>query len=236
MLRVGLVDDQPYDLEKLAAIIGRIPEAEIAFATQNPEEALREVKKGGIDLLISDIEMPNLSGYELANFIHTYALDVPVIFVTAHSGYAVHAFEIQVHDYVMKPYVADRLERSIRRFMEKQQKQQESQQGTLVIKQKTEIHFIKKKDIVFVERTGRSTTIVTASGETYETYQTLGELEEKLVERDFFRSSRSFIINIHYIKNFSLYTKHSYLVSFHPTKKTAMMTKENMEQFQARYF
>ncbi|TMV14411.1 response regulator transcription factor [Paenibacillus thermoaerophilus] len=133
-------------------------------------------------------------------------------------------------------YTKERLERSIRRFLEKRRKQQDSQSGTLVIKQKSEIHFIKKQDIVFIERTGRSTTIVTAGGETYETYQTLGELEEKLVERGFFRSSRSFIINIHYIKNFSLYTKHSYLVSFHPTQKTAVMTKEKMEEFQAKYF
>lgn len=234
MIRVGLVDDQQFDLEKMVAVISKMEGVNLVFATENAEEAYREVKKNEIDLLICDIEMPNLSGYELANFIHSYALNISVIFVTAHSGYAVHAFEIQVHDYIMKPYTRERLMMSVQRFIEKQKKQ-DANRGTLIVKQRSEIHFIKKKEIIFIERTGRSTTIVT-TGEKYETYQTLNELEEKLVERDFFRSHRSFIINIHYVKNFSTYTKHSYLVSFYQTQETAMMTKEKMEEFQAKYF
>ncbi|SDD76647.1 two component transcriptional regulator, LytTR family [Paenibacillus sp. UNCCL117] len=234
MIRVGLVDDQPYDLEKLAAIIGQLDEAQIVFATQDPEEAYRQVKKDKVDLLIADIEMPGLSGYELAHFVHSYALKTAVIFVTGHSGYAVHAFELQVHDYIMKPYTRERLLQSVRRFMEKHQ-EQDAVQGNLIIKQKSEIHIIRKPDIVFIERTGRTTTIVT-TGELYETYQPLAELEEKLKERDFFRSHRSFLINIHHVKNFSLYSKHSYSISFYPTKRTAMMTKEKMDEFQTKYF
>ncbi|WP_159887282.1 LytR/AlgR family response regulator transcription factor [Paenibacillus puerhi] len=234
MIRVGLVDDQPYDLEKLTAIVGQLDEAEIVFATQDPEEAYREVKKDKIDLLIADIEMPGLSGYELAHFVHSYALKTTVIFVTGHSGYAVHAFEIQVHDYIMKPYTRERLLQSVQRFAEKRRKQ-DSAHGNLIIKQKAEIHVIRKPDIIFIERTGRTTTIVT-TGDTYETYQPLAELEEKLVERDFFRSHRSFIINIHHVKNFSLYSKHSYSIAFYPTKQTAMMTKDKMEEFQSKYF
>ncbi|OUM88899.1 MAG: hypothetical protein BAA01_16495 [Bacillus thermozeamaize] len=136
MIRVGLVDDERLDLEKMVAIMKQIEGVEMVFATQSSEEAYREIKKN---------------------------------------------------------------------------------------------------EIIFIERTGRTTTIVT-TGEKYTTYQTLNELEKKLVERDFFRSHRSFIINIHYVKNFSLYTKHSYLVSFYQTKDTAMMSKEKMEEFQAKYF
>jgi LytT family two-component system response regulator NatR len=234
MLKIGLVDDQAYDLEKLNAVISQIDGIEIVFATQDSEVAYRYIKNSQVDLLIADIEMPKFSGYELADLIDSYALDTSVIFVTAHSGYAVHAFELSVFDYIMKPYNRERLIKSIQRF-KKKKAGNEDDRGRLVIKQKSEIHFILKKDIIYIERTGRSTTIVTTN-EVYETYHPLNELEEELVRRDFFRSHRSFIINIHYVKNFSIYAKNSYLITFYHTTNKAFITKKKMEEFQSRYF
>ncbi|HLT56905.1 MAG TPA: LytTR family DNA-binding domain-containing protein, partial [Bacillota bacterium] len=201
MLKVGLVDDREIDLDKMRVIIENIPEVEIIFATTSAEEAYKQIKKEEINLLIADIEMPKLSGYELADIIHSHALNISVIFVTANSGYAVHAFELQVHDYIMKPYTKERLIQSVERLKEKTRGSDIA--GRLYIKQKSDIHIIQKKDIIFIERTGRSTTIYTKSG-AIKTYQTLNELEGELRERDFLRSHRSFIINIHYVKNFSL--------------------------------
>lgn len=234
MIRVGLVDDETYDLEKLQNFMATFDEIKIQFATQSAEEAYREIQKKEVDLLLCDIEMPDLSGFELAHYIHRYALHTSVIFVTAHSGYAVHAFEIAVHDYIMKPYTEERLRKSIRRFIENQKREEENH-GLLPVKQQSEIHFIKKKEILFLERTGRSSTIVTEA-EQFETYQTLNVLEAQLKERHFFRSHRSFIINIHHVKNFSYYTKHSYLVTFDRTNKTALMTKEKLKAFQQLFF
>src|SRR5699024_2374429 len=118
--------------------------------------------------------------------------------------YAVHAFEINVHDYIMKPYTKERLTQSIERLIEKTKTTDII--GRLYIKHKNDIHIIQKKDIIFIERTGRSTTIYTKTDQ-IKTYQTLKELEWELRERDFLRSHRSFIINIHYVMNFSLYAK-----------------------------
>lgn len=232
-MRVGLVDDRQIDLDKLQGIIATMNEVEIVFATTSATTAYEEIKKKSIDLLIADIEMPQLSGYELADIIHSHALHIAVIFVTGNSGYAVHAFEINVHDYIMKPYTKERLVQSIERLLAKQQKSEMT--GRIYIKQKTDIHIIQKKDIIFIERSGRSTTIHTKNGQVI-TYQTLNELEGELRERVFLRSHRSFIINIHYIKNFSLYAKNSYLVSFEGIEEKAMITKENIDFLQKNYF
>lgn len=121
-MRVGLVDDRAIDLDKLKAIIEPIEEINIVFATTSAQQAYEEIKKQSIDLLIADIEMPELSGYELADIIHTHALQIMVIFVTGNSGYAVHAFELNVHDYIMKPYTKERLVSSVERLLAKQQK------------------------------------------------------------------------------------------------------------------
>ena len=232
-MRVGLVDDRLIDLEKLHGIVSSIEELEVVFSTLSAEEAYEQIKKEQIDLLIADIEMPNLSGYELADIIHSHALNISVIFVTGNSGYAVHAFELNVHDYIMKPYTKDRLTASIHRLLTKSKTA--DMPGRLYIKLKNDIHIIQKKEIIFIERSGRSTTIHTKTG-TIKTYQTLNELEGELRERDFLRSHRSFIINIHYIKNFSLYAKNSYTVSFEGINEQAMITKEKVDFLQQNFF
>ncbi|MGD6844245.1 LytR/AlgR family response regulator transcription factor [Bacillus infantis] len=233
MIKVGLVDDRPIDLDKLYGILSSMEGAEIVFSTTSAEEAYERVKREEIDLLIADIEMPGLSGYELADIIHTYALNIAVIFVTGTSGYAVHAFELNVHDYIMKPFTKDRLEKAVLRYIEKNRTPEIS--GRLFLRQKSDIHIIQKKDIIFIERSGRSTTIHTKM-EPIKTYQTLNELEGELRERDFIRSHRSFIINIHYVKNFSLYAKNSYVVFFDGTSEKAMITKEKIDYLQDHYF
>lgn len=232
-MKVGLVDDRFIDLDKLNGIISGIPDVEIVFSTQSAEEAYEFIKKEVVDVLIADIEMPNLSGYELADVIHSHALNISVIFVTGNSGYAVHAFELNVHDYIMKPYPKERLIKSVERLKEKTQSADIA--GRLYLKQKNDIHILQKKDIVFIERSGRSTTIYTKSG-AVKTYLTLNELEGELRERDFIRSHRSFIINIHYVKNFSLYAKNSYIVTFEGLDGQAMITKEKVDFLQKHYF
>ena len=232
-MKIGLVDDRRIDLDKLNGIIAGLDGVDIIFSTTSADEAYEYIKKEAVDLLIADIEMPNLSGYELADIIHSHALNIAVIFVTGNSGYAVHAFEINVHDYIMKPYPKERLIQSVQRLMEKHKSTEIA--GRLYIKQKNNIHIIQKKDIIFIERSGRSTTIHTKTGP-IKTYQTLNELEGELRERDFIRSHRSFIINIHYVLNFSLYAKNSYIVTFEGIEAQAMITKEKVDFLQQHYF
>jgi two-component system, LytTR family, response regulator NatR len=232
-MKIGLVDDRLIDLDKLNAIVAGVSGIEIVFSTTSAEEAYEQIKREAVDVLIADIEMPNLSGYELADIIHSHALNISVIFVTANSGYAVHAFELNVHDYIMKPYSKERLTGSIERLKEKTKSAEMT--GRLYLKQKNDIHIVQKKDIIFIERSGRSTTIHT-KGEEIKTYLSLNELEGELRERDFIRSHRSFIINIHFVKNFSLYAKNSYMIRFEGTEAQAMITKEKVDFLQQHYF
>ncbi|HLR15711.1 MAG TPA: LytTR family DNA-binding domain-containing protein [Bacillota bacterium] len=230
MIQVGLVDDRTYDLEKIESILRDMEDIQIEFSTTSAEEALHYLKTRSIDIFISDIEMPNLSGYELADFIYTNGLDIQVIFVTAHSVYAVHAFELEVLDYILKPYSKERLTRAIHRYLHAQTRETSN---VLMLPFKNDVHMIQKRDILFIERTGRSTTIITTQGE-FTTYQSLTELEATLKDRVFLRSHRGFIIQTTHIKRFSLYSRHSYVVYFHHTDKTAMITKDNMQELQMK--
>src|SRR5690625_5852254 len=96
MIKVGLVDDRPFDLDKLVAILNNHNDIEITFSTTDPEKALTFLKTKKIDLLITDIEMPQLSGYELADVIHTHGLNVYMIFVIRYIDLVVYAFELVI--------------------------------------------------------------------------------------------------------------------------------------------
>ncbi len=133
--------------------------------------------------------MPGISGYELADFIQTHGLLITVIFVTAKSGYAVHAFELNVHDYILKPYTKERLLQALAKYREKQHAGNLT--GRLILKQKGHIEMILKKRHHFAERTGPSTTTIYTS-DAYEAYLTMNEFEGSLRENNFIRSHRIF--------------------------------------------
>lgn len=233
MLTVGIVDDNQLDLDKLELIVSQIPTIELLLKASSAEEVYTFIQEKPVDLLITDIEMPGMSGYQLADFIHLNNMHTTVIFVTAKSGYAVHAFELNVHDYILKPYNQDRLIQSIERFTTK--KAAGKITGRLFIRSGGDLVVIPKSEIIFLERTGRTTTIHT-SNETFETYQSLGELEGDIRESMFIRSHRSFIINLQYVKRFAAYSKKSFVVLFEGTSEKALVTKEKLKYLQENYF
>lgn len=233
MLTVGIVDDNPRDLEKLELIVNNMENVELILKANSADEVYHSIQKTPVDLLITDIEMPCMSGYQLADFIQLNNMKTAVIFVTAKSGYAVHAFELNVHDYILKPFNADRLIQSIDRFTEKKDAGRVT--GRLFIRSDGDLVVVPKAEIIFLERTGRTTTIHTIN-ETYETYQSLGELEGDIRESMFIRSHRSFIINLQYVKRFASYSKKSFVVIFEGSSGKALVTKEKLKYLQENYF
>lgn len=108
-LRVVLLDDELLALGYLRTLCEGIPDLEVVKAFDNPVLFLSEVENLIFDFCISDIVMPNLSGLEVAEKLHSK----PIIFTTAHNEYAADAFDIEAIDYLRKPVQRERLERAI---------------------------------------------------------------------------------------------------------------------------
>lgn len=109
LLRVVLLDDELLALAYLRTLCEGIPNIEVVKAFDNPLVFLSEVTNLSFDFCISDIVMPNLSGLEVAEKLHSK----PIIFTTAHNEYAADAFDIEAIDYLRKPVQKERLERAI---------------------------------------------------------------------------------------------------------------------------
>ena len=115
-LRVVIVDDEPLARRLLRSLLEDIPEVEIAGECRNGREAIKITQELTPDLLILDIQMPGVSGFDVVKDLQSDVMPM-VIFCTAYQRYALDAFDLHAVDYLLKPVDGKRLERGIKRAL-----------------------------------------------------------------------------------------------------------------------
>jgi len=116
MIRVLLVDDEEDALNLLEILLDRIGDVEVAGRHTNPARAVEALRESPVDAVFLDNEMPGMSGMEAARKMREIRPELPIVFTTAYSEYAVEAFEIQSTDYLLKPLARARLENAVSRI------------------------------------------------------------------------------------------------------------------------
>jgi DNA-binding LytR/AlgR family response regulator len=204
-----LVDDEPLALDALESLIQKIPELEIAGKCQNAVEALQVIHTRKIDLLLMDIQMPELTGIEM---LKSLSHPPSVIFTTAYREYAVEAFELDVIDYLVKPISLERLIRSINRYYDRTAHQSGSQDPAAKSPAKTITIYSDKKNyrvftssILYIEGLKDYARIHTDNGRLI-TRQTMKNLEDILPPEEFIRVHRSFIVPINRLDSWTSYS------------------------------
>lgn len=114
MIRVLVVDDEPYSRLKLVKLIEAVPDLKLVGTCQNGREAVDAVRHERPDLVFLDIQMPELDAFEALERIGHGQLPY-IIFTTAYSEYAARAFEVEAVDYLLKPFDQTRFERALAR-------------------------------------------------------------------------------------------------------------------------
>ena len=114
-MRVLVVDDERPALDELAYLLQRDERVGEVLSCDSATDALRVLQEQEVDALFLDIQMPGLSGLELAQVLTRFRQPPAIVFVTAHEGHAVEAFDLQAVDYVLKPVRAERLAEAVRR-------------------------------------------------------------------------------------------------------------------------
>lgn len=116
MIRAILVDDEPLSLQLLEKNLISTGEIEVAASYSNAESALQQMKQLDFQVAFLDIEMAGLSGLDLAEMISDWNPNIHIVFVSAYRDYAVQAFELNSTDYLLKPIMMERLEKTIARI------------------------------------------------------------------------------------------------------------------------
>jgi len=134
-MRVFIVDDEPPARAKLRRLLGELPGVELAGEAADASEALDRLPQAAADAVLLDIEMPGMSGLELALQLPPGLL---CAFSTAYDEHAVRAFELNAVDYLLKPYTGERLAQTIARLRERLGAREQARIGLLSALQATQ--------------------------------------------------------------------------------------------------
>jgi DNA-binding LytR/AlgR family response regulator len=186
-----LVEDEPLAMLRLKEYIQRVPFLQLSHAVDNGWEALPILQGGTVDLLFLDIEMDGLSGLQL---LESLPKRPAVILTTAFDQYALKGFELQVADYLLKPYTFDRFLQAVTRVQERLLSVQEQAQPTFFfVKTEYRLQKVAFDELLFIEGM-RDYRRLHLNDATIMTLETFGELEKGLPDRRFCRVHKSYIV------------------------------------------
>lgn len=232
-LKALIVDDEYPARMELRFHLSRYPDVEIIGEATNGREALQLLQALDYDVVFLDVQMPGMSGIDLIRELKGREPMPEVVFVTAYENYAVPAFELRAVDYLLKPFDDERLGATVQRLREAvasaqagpgagrstQEKVAEEQVGPrkgstlqFVMTEKDDRAIpVPLKDIVFICSEGYN-VYVQLYGERLQTKYTLQELTDRLPPDQFFRCHRSYLVNIHQVREISPYFNGVYLL------------------------
>jgi two-component system LytT family response regulator len=221
-LRIVIVDDEPLARAVVREYASADPGIEIVADCANGFEAVKAVAELKPDLVLLDVQMPKLDGFEVLELL---GRDQPVVFITAYDQYALKAFEVHAVDYLLKPFSAERFQEAIGRARERMRaktspppdeldrfiqdaKPRTGPAGRVLIRDGANVHVLPVDKVDYVEAQDDYVAFK-SEGKQYLKDQTLSAVEETLDPSRFVRIHRSFILNIDRISKVELYAKDS---------------------------
>lgn len=214
MLQIGICDDEPLLLNEIKEITEGCLQRQQAFsilsAYTDGRTLLYEIQDGKhFDLLLLDIEMPDLSGMELAEQIHNLLPDTLMIFVTAHYKYAVDAYALHIFRYIPKNQLKDRLPHALKDAVALLEIQNTD---SYIINSQNLFERIPLRNILYIEKDGKNALFHTVSIETQtknpenqarRIRKTLTEVFDELHSEEFYFIERGFIVNLRHVTGIS---------------------------------
>lgn len=213
MISALIVDDEKQNRESLLTLLTEYcPDVNVIGEASSVEAAIQFLSKQKPDLVFLDVEMPQGSGFDLLRQSH--GADFKVIFVTAHSHYAIKAIRFSALDYLLKPVDTDDLIEAVRKAVEQPSRNHSQQYNSLIenlsnaglsklaIPIKDGFAFLEPEEIIRLEADGTYTHIYTRD-QKYTGTKNIKEYELMLQDHNFFRSHHSHLINLRHVKKFS---------------------------------
>ncbi len=224
-MRVLVVDDEPLAQTALANILTARNDVEHFDAAGDAFEAMEKLGKKSYDVVLLDINMPEMSGTEMVDQLRQRGTPLPsVVFVTAHDKHAIAAFERHAVDYVLKPFSSERIGEALGRASRMAERERAAklieilpqlkrlsrpQYSKIAIKAKGRILFINPADIVAVQAEGNYVLLQRDSG-SYLLRESISEMADKLKAYGFIRIHRSVLVNSAFVEEIKPYPTGEY--------------------------
>jgi two-component system LytT family response regulator/two-component system response regulator LytT len=229
-----IIDDERPARDELAYLLKDFPEIEVIAQGKNGLEAVALIKEHAPDLVFLDVQMPGLDGFGVIKRLVERKLRLPqIVFATAFDNYALHAFEVNAVDYLLKPFDKARVAKAVQRAKKMVEadtspverletlvgqlganapRAKAAQPMKLLVKSQARLILVDAEDMIYASIEEGSITIVARDAEGTSNYRTIDELEDSLDEDVFWRPHRSYLVNINHIKEVVPWFKSSYML------------------------
>ena len=205
-IRYLIVDDEPLAHKLIKGFAKELPHLQLAKQCYNALEAMAYLQSHQVDLMFLDLQMPKLKGFD---FLRTLTHPPRVIVTTAHKEFALEGYELQVADYLLKPYSFTRFLKAIDNAFPPQKSspraegsEQETTQQHLFVKGDKQYHRLRLPDILYIEAYGNYTKVFLPTGRLI-THASISYYVEKLREPAFLRVHKSFLVAVDKIDRIS---------------------------------
>ena len=235
-----IVDDEKPARDELAFLLKGFPEINVIGQGKNGVDAVNLIKEHSPDLVFLDVQMPGLDGFGVLRKLVERKMKVPhVVFATAFDHYAVQAFDVNAVDYVLKPFDKARIAKAIqraRKVMETQTStaerleqlvsqlngntKQNVQPAKILVKSGQRLLLVAAEDLIFASIDDGLISVCGRDVEGTSNYRTLEELHAALDSETFWRPHRSYMVNIHHIKEVVPWFKSSYMLKMDDKKQS----------------
>jgi len=245
-LRTVLVDDEQLARDELGYLLSQIDGIEVIGQAGDGLEAFATIKRLQPDVVFLDVQMPGLTGFEVARRMIDDQLGSHIIFVTAFDQHAIEAFEVNAVDYLLKPVDPNRLETALQRaqkriISERQAAdadgappmgadhlekivqlvtERQSRRERLAIKVGDRFLLVQAEEILYASLADEAITVVTSQYAGTSNYRTLDELQARLDPTVFWRVHRSHLVNINKIKEIVPWFSRNYILRMKDEKAT----------------
>jgi two-component system, LytTR family, response regulator LytT len=236
-LRTVVVDDEQLARDEVCFLLGEIDGVEVVGQAANGLEALQVIEAESPDLVMLDVQMPGLSGFEVARRLAEAGGDTQLVFVTAFDQHAIQAFEVNAVDYLLKPVEAARLTTTVDRVRRRLASergiarpgaeldrlvqllsQRQDHRGQLAVRIGDRFLLIQADEVVHASVDNDVITVVTNSLSGTSNYRTLDELQARLDPAVFWRVHRSHLVNINKIKEIVPWFSRNFILKMRDAK------------------
>ena len=224
-MKIAVVEDEKLARERLERMLKSLGEEYNLF--EDGVSLLEFESLESFSLFILDINMPKISGIELAFELKSRYPQAAIIFQTAYEHYAIKAFEIGAIDYLLKPFTQEQLKNSLDRVVQKLQIENEL---TFMTKNGDEFYILRPSDIFYITAELTEVSIRSSDGFSYYNKK-ISQMEEILSKYGFFKVHRSILINTKKIKFMKSGEQSKLLFSFEGIKDVVESSKDGAKKF-----
>lgn len=226
-MNVLIVDDNQDIRKFIKVILSKVSYVEVIHEASTPAEVFQKVANFNYNVVFLDVDLGEnvrINGIQLGCELRKIVPDLQIIFSTAYREFAIDAFVINATDYILKPFNEIKVINAINKA-----KRNLPIVDRLKIKTSNGIETIELESIILIEKTNRKLEII-SSRKIIETYDTITSFESKLPD-NFFKSHKSFIINLHKIVQVIPEQSGIHKVKFSDTERVAYITRAKYREF-----